>query len=192
MNTTLPLGLAILLGILMAGCGGDDTVAAGRTGVPIVDTVLDAIEDADRDALTPLWRLEDKACIDPRSGPPAEVAGLCIEGEEPGTLIPTFRFTSCSGSARGRANAEDLSDFILARDLSGVHAVFAATDENAIPANYRLIYGVAYDEEEPTNVLGYEVFLSEDQIVAIHVGCFLSPEALIESLHPADRIPISE
>ncbi len=179
----------LLLGVLFltAACG-DSAVPPGRTGIEIVDTVLEAIETGDEEALTPLVRLEDRPCL---RNVPTEAQPLCLEEEATGTPVSTFTYAACVGTLHERATVESVASRIITRDLS-LHAVYEMPEGNSYSALYSLLFNQPDPAGTPELLRGVAVFLSEDEIVATDVDCGSPASDFVEDEGLRELIPLAD
>ncbi len=91
-----PLFLYLVLVLTTAGCSDvpSSTQAAPRTGIPYVDTVIEAAESGDRAALESLVHLSTFPCTTREGfgGPPK-----CLPGESEGTLVQALPVLGTEG-----------------------------------------------------------------------------------------------
>ncbi len=184
------LALSIgLLGVLfLAAACGDDGVKAGRTGIEIVDSVLEAIETDDENTLSALVRLEDRPCL---RSVPSEVQPLCLEDEETGTPVKTFTVAGCIGILHERASVEGVAGRIIDQDLS-LYAVYSMPEGNPYSAVYSLLFNRPDPAGTPELLRGVAVLLSEEQIVATDGKCGSPASGFVEDEGLKELIPLAD
>lgn len=172
MKAGLVVAVALTLALVAVACSGGPP--DGRTGIAIVDTVLDAVEEGDPQAPKPLIRLVGVPCL---RNVPTELEPLCTDDEATGTLVQTFAQASCGGIAPGRTDADELSERIVSQDLS-LYAVYEAPADLYIPADYVALFS----DTTPDAVRGVGLLIADGQLVGIDQQCGFAPDALADFL----------
>ena len=151
---------------LLAACS-DDAVPPGRTGIAIVDTVLEAIERNDPDDLVALIELEDIPCV---RGGPTEITPVCTEDQETGTLVATFAFSVCLGLQRGVTTKQDMANWIVDQDLS-LYGVYELPEGDSSDTTYNLLFNLSVPAGDPEAEFGLVLRLSGQQILSSLSHC---------------------
>lgn len=184
----LALSIALLGVLFLAAACGDDGVPAGRTGIEIVDSVLEAIETDDENALSALVRLEDRLCL---RNVPTEIQPLCLEEEATGATVRTFTVAACVGTLHERATAEGVAGRISDQDLS-LYAVYSMPEGNSYSALYSLLFNEPDPAGTPELLRGVAVLLSENQIVATDGKCGSPASGFVEDEGLRELIPLAD
>lgn len=142
----------------VVGLGG------GRTGIPAVDAVIDAMLHQDSDALTELLKFEEKPCIQATA---VRQPDHCPDGVPVGTGIELLPILACEGTYGTRESIlRNYADLVSSGPE--IHAVFGAEQVwHAGPADYIVVF--SYDR--PVADYGVGVVMAADRIVGTYVGC---------------------
>ncbi len=170
-----------------------------RTGIPDIDTVLDAVFSGDEDAVEALIQYNQVACVTQPFGlgsPPQ-----CREGEPEGTLSDFFAVGYCHGEL---VRPENMGGVIatLSRPGARLRAV-SAVDEVWPAGDHVIVYDHVRGPEEqydPEVILGGSnriphnaliLVLREGAIAGILSGCQGTPEEFLDgrNLDPLLFIP---
>jgi hypothetical protein len=104
---------------------------ARRSGLPLVDRILDAAARRDETAMSALIEYTPTACGDPTGLPPHAGPPPCPNGVAPGTRIDILPEVVCSGSHVTRERApKTVIDWVGFDRPSGLYAVTSATGSN--------------------------------------------------------------
>ena len=154
---------------------------ARRSGVAIVDTLLDAIQADDTEALAALIDYEQQGCIVEPLGigsPP-----FCRPDEPEGTQLDVLLSMQCEGSYARSDEIEPL----LKNLIEGDWALYAVADLGEVTPRIELLRGTLIAVVVAENNTGPDPFLnaralhfSQDGLTAIRYGCGQSdPNQLI-------------
>lgn len=181
---------------LTAACGGNSdrtplasptpapptpapSVAAGLTGVPILDRAIAAITANDAAALGALVTYGRTPCAStPAGGPP-----ICRGDESGGTLVEAVLAAQCEGFyvRRGELRLDDLrigtSQFYGAWRKDGVFG---------LPSRYILIFERSADV--PPRGAAWALVFDDRGIIAVDYGCAQSPAEMAQARGLTDRI----
>jgi hypothetical protein len=163
-------GLLIVLVAVAVACGQGET--GGRTGVPEVDAVVQAVLSGDQQALRGFVRYTPVAC----STEPEIGSEPCRPGEPDGTLVDALPAAQCEGYYIRADGIDQALTHLLEGEpkLYGVYQVSPGTwpsgDHTAI-----------FSTEGPEQVFGLELVIDDGEIVLINFGCGQSPEQLGQS-----------
>lgn len=142
-----------------------------KTGIQIIDQVLQAVASNDPDALRALIEFTNAECThrDGLGGPPK-----CLEGEEEGTPMEVLAFLSSEGSYIRRAEIDRWQGV----EATGVYAVYEVNDaavasETYFPAGKYVILLVD-EEKQPVTALR----IGETGIVRVDTVFDFSPAIL--------------
>ena len=184
----LALSIALLGVLFLAAACSESAIPAGRTGIEIVDSVLEAIETDDENALSALVRLEDRLCL---RNVPTEIQPLCLEEEATGAAVRTFMVAACVGTLHERATAEGVAGRIIDQDLS-LYAVYSMPEGNSYSALYSLLFNEPDPAGTPELLRGVAVLLSENQIVATDGKCGSPASSFVVDEGLRELIPLAD
>ena len=135
-----------------------------RTGIPLVDALLDARTDP---AARPPVALSEAPCTTQTAGRPGEPP--CPDGVAAGTIIEVFATATCEPSFLfDLETAEAQVDRALGRDGLRLYAVAELTRPTPQTGPARYVVTLA---ESLQDQVAPVVFLSEQAIVAVYHGC---------------------
>ena len=168
----------MLVGLLLltaAAAACQDRDGGGRTGVPEVDAVVQAVLTGDQEALRGFVRYTPVACST------ASQIGVefCRPDELDGTLVDALPAAQCEGHYIRR----DGIDQALASLLAGkprLYGVYQASPSTFLTGDYTAVFAV--EGPEPGQVFGSEFLIDDGGIVWIDFGCGQSPEQLAQQL----------
>ena len=134
-----------------------------RTGVPLVDAILDAIENEDRDALAGLITYSPQECNVFDYAPP------CPDGVAPGTPVDVLSYAVCHGGSVFPAEAP--ATVIGLFDDLAIYAVVGTVPDRNLPPELRVIEGysivLASKERGGTRSIG----IGPDGVSSISGSC---------------------
>lgn len=142
-----------------------------RSGVAVVDRVLDAVEAQDIDAFVDLVRYERVACVKRQrgiGGPPR-----CPPGVKGGTRIEVFPVGQCEGFY---LYPDDLPRFVRNYLTPGLrlYAVYAGRPRFIEEGRYGIVLS-----DDPRGLLGELIVVGEDGVRYINYGCSGSPASFL-------------
>ena len=165
--------LPLLLAALAVACEGDDT--AGRTGVPEVDAVLQAVLSGDQEALRGFVRYAPVAC-----STKSEIGvEPCRPGEPDGTVIDALRAAQCEGHYIRPDGIDQALGYLLAGKPK-LYGVYQGSPSTWLPGDYTAVFSV--EGPESGQVLGTALLIGDGEIVSIDFGCGVSPEQIAKYL----------
>jgi len=175
---TILAGLLLLLTAAAAACQDGD--GGGRTGVPEVDAVVQAVLSSDQEALGGLVGYSLVPC----TTEPGIGSELCRPGEPDGTLVDALLAADCEGHfIRPDGIDEALRYFLEGRpELYGVYQVPPATPGTVavVGPDYVAVFSV--EGPERGQAFGRGLGIGAGEVVFINFGCGQSPEELGERL----------
>ena len=185
---TISVSFVFLCVLFLAVACGDNAVPAGRTGIRIIDTVIDAIETNDPNGLVSLVRLEEVPCV---RGGPTEITPLCTENQATGTIVETFSWNVCLGLQLGATTKADVAAWIVEQGLSlvGVFEV-PITDEPA--ARYLVLFDPPDPAGTPQLYRGSALTLSDAEILSSEGYCGQSANEITTLVNFGDPILLGE
>ena len=151
---------------LLAACS-DDAVPPGRTGIAIIDTVLEAIERNEPDDLVSLVKLEDIPCV---RGGPTEITPVCADDQETGTLVETFAEYVCVGLQLEATTERQMANWIVDQDLS-LYGVYELPEGDSSDTTYNLLFNHPVPASDPEAEFGLVLRLSGQQILSSLSHC---------------------
>ncbi len=159
------IGLVALGALFVLAACSDDTVPPGRTGIEIVDTVLEAIERNDPDDLVSLVRLEEFPCL---RGGPTEISPVCADGQETGTLVKTFAAHVCIGLQHKTTTERQMADWIVDQELS-LYGLYELPANDPSDTKYTLLFNQPVSAAGPEAEFGLALRLSDQQILSLSI-----------------------
>jgi hypothetical protein len=169
--------LSVLLLLLAAAAACGDGDSGGRSGVPQVDAVVQAVLSGDQEALGRLVRYEAVPCTTGPvqfGGPPE-----CREGEADGTVVDALRVASCEGHYARRDGIEQALGYLVAGKPK-LYGVYQGSPSTWLPGGYTAVFSV--EGPESGQVFGKALIIGDGEIVSIDFGCGESPEQLAKYL----------
>jgi len=160
------------------------TPPTGRTGIPELDAVIDAMVtdhgQKETPALAALIGFTQVPCITT----PQDVGGppLCELNEEDGELVEVFEYGACEGEYL-RPHQIDRVLTILAQ--SSLYAVYRAPPDHPFADEYVVVIA---DDSPDRAGLAWEVEVESGRIVSLHFSCAAPPEELVELRHLEDAL----
>src|SRR4030042_3186759 len=135
-NPAVAAALLLFVAALVVGCSGDN---AGRTGVPEVDAVVQAVLSGDQEALGRLVRYEAV----PWTPGPVQFGGPpeCREGEADGTVVDALRVASCEGHYARRDGIEQALGYLVAGKPK-LYRVYQGSLSTWLPGDYTAVFSV--------------------------------------------------
>jgi len=130
---------------------------SGRTGVVIVDAILDYVEAGDAEALDRLVEFRGIPCIATPEGigaPP-----LCRPGEEPGATVAVFSLQTCEFEYRREEELGSLLDYVGGGRLHGVYESGAGN------------YWIVYEVDGPSGPGGAALLVEGRMITSLDTTC---------------------
>jgi hypothetical protein len=157
------------------------TPLASRTGMPEVDTVLDALFSGDSQAVENLVSYTSIPCeVEPVGigAPPA-----CGADEPEGTPAEVFPKAQCEGYY---VRPEDMGDTLTTLTTPGPQ--LAAVYRGSIwpPGEYVAIYTGVGDPRRAEFV--YAIAIQEGRIVGTHGGCAMTPDTFVDFFQLQERL----
>lgn len=150
--------------------------AAGSSGIPELDVVIDALRSGDAETLRPLLGFSEVACNT------EGFVGLtmCRPGEEAGELVEVFRFIVCEGQ---NLRPDDLGQALNVLAEAELYAVYLAPDdERYLDADYVALVSFAAPVEER---VAWEVHVEDGRIVKLGFTCAVPIEEYAEQFQDA-------
>lgn len=142
----------------------------GATGIPELDTVIDALRSGDAEALRPLIEYREVACkADLQIGAPG-----CGPDQEDGDLVEVFTYGACEGEFL-RPEAIDLALDVLTE--TELYAVYRAPDDERYPAEF---VAVVSSTSADTDGLGWAVLIQDGRIFRLSFSCAAPAEEFAE------------
>ena len=162
------------------------TPPTGRTGIPELDAVIDAMITDHGQKETPALAALIGFTQVPCTTIPQDVGGppLCELNEEDGELVEVFEYGACEGEYL-RPHQIDRVLTILAR--SSLYAVYRAPPDHPFADEYVAVIADVPDSPEGTG-LAWEVEIEGGSLVSLHFSCALPPEELVELRQLADAV----
>lgn len=154
----------LLTGILLVAtvaCGDDAT----RTGVPEVDRVIEALENEDVDTLASLMAYHEVPCGSP-DGIPAPPP--CPPGEEDGSPVEVWLSAECQGIYITAAETKPALQARLGDADVSIYAVYRLDSFGDLDTDHAI---VIRNRNAPEAVGGYDVYVSNGQLVALTATC---------------------
>jgi hypothetical protein len=173
--TTL-VGLLLVLTVVAAACGGNES--AGRSGVPEVDAVVEALLTGDQEALRGMVEYGQVPCST-ESGTGRE---LCRPDEPDGTLVDAVVAADCEGYFI-RPDGIDVALGALLEGAPKLYAVYKVPPPSpnmSIGPDYVAVFSAK--GPAPGQVFGRALGMGDGDVVAVNLGCGQSPEQLGQSL----------
>lgn len=166
-----------------------------RTGVPVIEAVLDAIEREDLDALAALVEFAEAPCIE--TDPDGHSGPLCRDGEAAGTVVQYFVASTCAPFAYYRPDEAKQIRRKLRGFLEPARLLYAAYEMP--PAGSRLPsrvgrWGLLFTFETETGArLGVRLYLGERGVMHAVGDCSEGPRSIYEreALAPGARVIVA-
>jgi hypothetical protein len=150
-----------------------------RTGVAVIDAVLDAIEDEDLDTLAGLVEFAESPCL-ADAGPDGHAGPICREGEAVGTVVEYFVGSTCAPFAYYRPDEaneirETLRLFVEPSTL--LYAAYEMPPVDGGPQPWEPgRWGVIFAGETATGAAdAIRLYVGEQGIMHANRGCFEEP-----------------
>jgi len=139
----------------------------GRSGVAVIDTVLEAFAAQDVAALEAAVDWQLLGCLEPGVGLGIGQPPYCEDDEEPGTLIETFGFSACEGGPVRRVDAMGGLANLLALDWS----VYAIADLGVPQFDWQTRYQVVLRGALTQDLPALSLAISEAGLRQVRTPC---------------------
>ncbi len=167
--------LSGLLAVLVVAAACVERDSTGRTGVPEVDAVVQAVLSGDQEALRGFVRYAPVAC-----STKSEIGvEPCRPGEPDGTVVDALRAAQCEGHYIRPDGIDQALGYLLAGKPK-LHGVYQGSPSTWLPGDYTAVFSV--EGPEPGQVLGMALLIDDGEIVSIDFGCGTSPEQIAKPL----------
>ncbi len=137
------------------------------TGVEVLDRLLTAIDQGDRDAVLDIVRFQSKSCetqISAAGGGPE-----CPSGTAAGSLLPAVEGGRCQGAWLRRDQAGEVLDLVLSADPE----VFAVSKWRPTSGTASLAYTVILSDS-PLVHAAPSMVVTDEGVISINAGCSAS------------------
>ncbi len=143
----------------------------GATGIPELDTVIDALRSGDADKLRPLLEFSEVSCnTDGQVG-----LTMCAADEEAGDLVEVFQFVVCEGQSLRRGEIDRALSVLTESEL---YAVYRAPEDSRFCGEYVAL--ISAPTLSGLEDLAWEVVVQDGRIVLLAFTCSLSTEEYAE------------
>lgn len=162
------------------------TAPTGRTGIPELDAVIDALRSGDPAAIELLLRFNSVPCTTAfgLGGPPK-----CGPGESDGDLVDVFLNFGCEGGYAAPEDAGRLAEGFASKPLYAVYRVpddYGFTNESYADLGFPTEYTAIVSDEERTAAT--ELLIHEGGIIGTRFSCVAPPEEFVKALGLEDAV----
>lgn len=157
--------------------GGTPDASAGPVGIPLIDTVVAAVEEGAAATIRRHALFQPTPCAPPgegAGGPPA-----CESDETPGTEVSVFTVASCEGYFVRASGLDEQLAMFLEGELT-LHSIYLVPSE----VDFFLgDYVAIFENEESGGDAGpfaQQVFFTAQGVTALNMGCAQTADQLVD------------